>query len=110
MSVKDQSGAALAGDFLRRTGLGTYSARETSGSLAERLTRPITKDWYDVVVGVGTCLRCKSQLVNGGNPAGGTYMMCSGPDGWQCYHVGWDEDKGRGHERITREDDDAERT
>lgn len=101
MTLKDQSGSSAAADWMRERGIGTYGAHETSGSLANRVTRPITKDWYESVVMVGECLRCQSALIKGGNPNGGTYMACSGPDGWQCYHIGWREDDEKGEERIT---------
>jgi hypothetical protein len=62
------------------------------------VTRPITKEWYDTVVGVGECLRCSSTLVKSGNPSGGVYMACN--SGWQCYHIGWRDDEDKGEERL----------
>ena len=45
-SIKDQSGAVAAGEFLRARGLGTYTARETANTLANRVTQPITLEHF----------------------------------------------------------------
>ncbi len=98
MTLKDQSGVSASEQWMRERGASTYGAHETSGSLANRVTRPIDKDWYDAVVDVGECLRCQAKLVKSGNPNGGVYMACS--TGWQCYHIGWREDEDKGEERL----------
>lgn len=100
MTLKNQDGVLASAQWMRNSGAGTYGSHETSGSFASRVTRPITKDWYDAVVSVGECLRCASPLVKSGNPSGGVYMACSGPDGWHCFHIGWREEEGKGEERI----------
>lgn len=98
--MKDQSGVSASEQWLRERGAGTYGAHETSGSFANRVTRPINREWYDGVLEVGTCPRCDSVLIKSGSPMGGTYMACSSPDGWNCYHIGWRDDDDKGEERL----------
>ncbi len=98
MTLKDQSGVSASEQWLRQRGAATYGAHETSGSLANRVTRPISREWYEGVLKEGTCPRCNAALVKSGNPNGGVYMACA--TGWQCYHIGWREDDDKGEERI----------
>lgn len=100
MSLKDQSGVLASALWLKERGAASYGSHETSGSLANRVTRPISREWYDGVLKDGTCPRCDAPLVKSGNPNGGVYTACSGDDGWKCYHIGWRDDEDKGEERI----------
>jgi len=97
-NIKNQDGVSLSEQWLRERGQAQYGARTTGRTLENRTTRPITREWYDMVVAGGACLSCGCNLVKAGNPSGGVYMACE--KGWTCYHVGWREVEGTGEERI----------
>ena len=96
--IKNQSGVAESGAWLKATGGATYSARTRGASLGDRRTRPISKDYFERIVEMGQCLGCNGELQFKRNPRGGNYHACK-RGGHECYYLGMQRD-GFGYELL----------
>lgn len=84
MTLKDQSGAQAAGDWLRENGLARHNARTRKKGLEARVTEPVTFDHWQTVVDMGKCLSCNGLLLHKRNThTGGDFNICEHEEcGW----------------------------
>lgn len=88
--TKDQSGAALSGEWLKARGHGTYNARVKGATLDERKTEPITNDYFRTVAEDGLCLQCMAPLRRITRADGGSYWCCASDSYKGCgWYIGW---------------------
>lgn len=101
--IKDQSGVRASEEFLRARGRGTYGPRETARTLANRVSEPITLEYYvRTVVVDGQCMGCSTAgLRHVRMSDGGRFWVCAADAVKGCgYTIGWNEDKQTGWERM----------